>query len=68
MVQRGGHHGRAGDHREGQHGGAICRDHHRAIDLGVNYIDTAAAYGGPGMWSQKYIGKRQALFFRKWQV
>jgi hypothetical protein len=29
----------------------------RAIDLGVNYIDTAAAYGGPEMWSQKYIGK-----------
>ena len=29
----------------------------RAIDLGVNYIDTAAAYGGPDMWSQKYIGK-----------
>ena len=29
----------------------------RAIDLGVNYIDTAAAYGGLDMWSQKYIGK-----------
>jgi predicted aldo/keto reductase-like oxidoreductase len=29
----------------------------RAIDLGVNYLDTAAAYGGPEMWSQKYIGK-----------
>jgi len=29
----------------------------RAIDLGVNYIDTAAAYGGPDQWSQKYIGK-----------
>jgi predicted aldo/keto reductase-like oxidoreductase len=29
----------------------------RAIDLGVNYIDTAAAYGGPDMWSQKYIGR-----------
>jgi predicted aldo/keto reductase-like oxidoreductase len=29
----------------------------RAIDLGVNYLDTAAAYGGPDMWSQKYIGK-----------
>jgi len=29
----------------------------RAIDLGVNYIDTAAAYGWPGQWSQKYIGK-----------
>jgi uncharacterized protein len=29
----------------------------RAIDLGVNYIDTAAAYGGKEQWSQKYIGK-----------
>jgi uncharacterized protein len=29
----------------------------RAIDLGVNYIDTAAAYGGAEQWSQKYIGK-----------
>jgi aryl-alcohol dehydrogenase-like predicted oxidoreductase len=29
----------------------------RAIDLGVNYIDTAAAYGRPDQWSQKYIGK-----------
>jgi len=29
----------------------------RAIDLGVNYLDTAAAYGGPDMWSQKYIGR-----------
>lgn len=28
----------------------------RAIDLGVNYIDTAAAYGGPQRWSQRYIG------------
>lgn len=29
----------------------------RAIDLGVNYIDTAAAYGGEQRWSQKYIGQ-----------
>jgi hypothetical protein len=28
----------------------------RAIDLGVNYVDTAAAYGGPQRWSQRYIG------------
>ena len=28
----------------------------RAIDLGVNYVDTAAAYGGEQRWSQKYIG------------
>lgn len=29
----------------------------RAIELGVNYIDTAAAYGGEGRWSQRYIGQ-----------
>jgi len=29
----------------------------RALDLGVNYIDTAAAYGGRDQWSQKYIGR-----------
>jgi hypothetical protein len=32
----------------------------RAIDLGVNYIDTAAAYGGPQRWSQQYIGRVMA--------
>lgn len=29
----------------------------RALDLGVNYIDTAAAYGGSDRWSQRYIGQ-----------
>jgi predicted aldo/keto reductase-like oxidoreductase len=29
----------------------------RAIELGVNYVDTAAAYGGNDRWSQKYIGQ-----------
>ena len=29
----------------------------RAIDLGVNYLDTAAMYGGTGRWSQRYIGQ-----------
>ncbi|MGB9195661.1 MAG: aldo/keto reductase [Terriglobales bacterium] len=29
----------------------------RALDLGVNYIDTAAAYGGDERWSQRYIGQ-----------
>jgi len=29
----------------------------RALDLGVNYLDTAAAYGGPQRWSQRYVGK-----------
>ena len=28
----------------------------RAIDLGVNYIDTAPQYGGSQRWSQKYVG------------
>ena len=29
----------------------------RALDLGVNYVDTAAAYGGEKRWSQRYIGQ-----------
>jgi predicted aldo/keto reductase-like oxidoreductase len=29
----------------------------KAIDLGVNYIDTAAQYGGADRWSQRYIGQ-----------
>ena len=32
----------------------------RAIDLGVNYVDTASAYGGPQRWSQRYIGNVMA--------
>ena len=29
----------------------------RALDLGVNYIDTASLYGGRQRWSQRYIGQ-----------
>ncbi len=29
----------------------------RALDLGINYIDTAAQYGGTERWSQRYIGQ-----------
>jgi hypothetical protein len=29
----------------------------RALDLGVNYIDTSSIYGGPGRWSERYIGQ-----------
>ena len=29
----------------------------KALDLGVNYIDTAARYGGDTPWSQTYIGQ-----------
>lgn len=29
----------------------------RALDLGVNYVDTAAGYGGEKRWSQRYIGE-----------
>jgi hypothetical protein len=29
----------------------------RALDLGVNYVDTAAAYGREARWSQRYIGQ-----------
>ena len=28
-----------------------------ALDLGINYIDTAAMYGGRERWSQQYIGE-----------
>ena len=28
----------------------------RALDLGVNYIDTSSIYGGPHRWSERYIG------------
>lgn len=29
----------------------------RALDLGVNYVDTSARYGGPERWSERYVGK-----------
>lgn len=29
----------------------------KALDLGVNYIDTSARYGGDERWSERYIGK-----------
>ncbi|MBZ5566368.1 MAG: aldo/keto reductase [Acidobacteriia bacterium] len=29
----------------------------KAIDLGINYIDTAPRYGATGRWSQRYIGQ-----------
>jgi aryl-alcohol dehydrogenase-like predicted oxidoreductase len=29
----------------------------RALDLGVNYIDTSSIYGGPERWSERYIGE-----------
>jgi len=29
----------------------------RALDLGVNYLDTSAIYGGPARWSEHYVGK-----------
>jgi aryl-alcohol dehydrogenase-like predicted oxidoreductase len=29
----------------------------RALDLGVNYLDTSAIYGGPQRWSERYIGE-----------
>ena len=38
----------------------------RALDLGVNYVDTAAMYGGKERWSQRYFG--QVLKRRRSQV
>ena len=29
----------------------------KALDLGVNYLDTAALYGGSARWSQRYVGQ-----------
>jgi aryl-alcohol dehydrogenase-like predicted oxidoreductase len=29
----------------------------KALDLGVNYVDTSARYGGAARWSEQYIGK-----------
>jgi len=29
----------------------------RALDLGINYIDTSARYGGEARWSEQYIGQ-----------
>lgn len=30
---------------------------HRALDLGVNYLDTSSIYGGPMRWSERYLGE-----------
>src|ERR1700683_582009 len=29
----------------------------KALDLGVNYIDTSSIYGGPERWSEQYVGQ-----------
>ena len=29
----------------------------RALDLGVNYLDTSSIYGGPERWSEQYVGQ-----------
>src|SRR5215469_3409749 len=29
----------------------------RALELGVNYFDTSAIYGGPERWSEQYLGR-----------
>ena len=29
----------------------------RALDLGVNYLDTSSIYGGPERWSERYVGQ-----------
>src|SRR5277367_681122 len=29
----------------------------KALDLGVNYIDTSSIYGGPDRWSEQYVGQ-----------
>ena len=29
----------------------------KALDIGVNYIDTSSIYGGPQRWSERYVGQ-----------
>ena len=29
----------------------------RALDLGINYLDTSSIYGGPDRWSEQYVGR-----------
>jgi aryl-alcohol dehydrogenase-like predicted oxidoreductase len=29
----------------------------KALDLGVNYVDTSSIYGGPERWSEQYVGQ-----------
>jgi len=29
----------------------------RALELGVNYLDTSSIYGGPDRWSERYLGQ-----------
>src|ERR1035437_9180974 len=29
----------------------------RALDFGVNYVDTSSIYGGPDRWSEQYVGR-----------
>ncbi len=29
----------------------------RALNLGINYIDTSSIYGGPDRWSEQYVGR-----------
>ncbi|WP_306591537.1 aldo/keto reductase [Geothrix sp. 21YS21S-4] len=36
---------------------AAVRIIERALDLGVNYLDTSARYGGDARWSEQYFGK-----------
>jgi aryl-alcohol dehydrogenase-like predicted oxidoreductase len=33
----------------------------RALDLGVNYLDTSSIYGGPDRWSEQYVGQVMKL-------
>src|ERR1035438_6968239 len=32
----------------------------RALDMGVNYIDTSSIYGGQERWSEQYVGRVMA--------
>ena len=48
--------GQAAIEQPNNQGTAVAIVEH-ALDLGINYIDTAAMYGGRERWSQRYIGE-----------
>jgi len=48
--------GQAALERAGNEGAAV-EIVEKALDLGVNYIDTSSIYGGPERWSERYIGQ-----------
>jgi uncharacterized protein len=49
--------GRAGGAGEAENFDIAVPIIERALDLGVNYLDTSSIYGGPPRWSEQYVGR-----------